>query len=95
MTQSERFDPEGKFIRRYLPQLAGLSNAAIHAPWLASPVELEAAGITLGETYPKPVVDHAEAREKTLQRYAAARGTDQPPLSGASARSPRRRRNGP
>jgi len=95
VTQSERFDPEGKFIRRYLPQLAGLSNAAIHAPWLASPVELEAAGITLGETYPKPVVDHAEAREKTLQRYAAARGTDQPPLSGASARSPRRRRNGP
>jgi deoxyribodipyrimidine photo-lyase len=63
----------GKFIRRYLPQLAGLSNAAIHAPWLASPVELEAAGIKLGETYPRPVVDHAEAREKTLQRYGVAR----------------------
>ena len=73
MTQSERFDPEGKFIRRYLPQLAGLSNVAIHAPWMASPVELEAAGVRLGENYPKPVVDHAEAREKTMQRYAAAR----------------------
>jgi deoxyribodipyrimidine photo-lyase len=73
VTQSERFDPEGKFIRRYLPQLAGLSNAAIHAPWMASPVELEAAGIKLGETYPMPVVDHAEAREKTLQRYGVAR----------------------
>jgi len=73
VTQSERFDPEGKFIRRYLPQLAGLSNAAIHAPWTASPVELEAAGIKLGETYPMPVVDHAEAREKTLQRYGVAR----------------------
>jgi len=73
VTQSERFDPEGKFIRRYLPQLAGLSNASIHAPWMASPVELEAAGIELGKTYPLPVVDHAEAREKTLQRYGAAR----------------------
>ncbi|MCY1251715.1 FAD binding domain of DNA photolyase [compost metagenome] len=46
---------------------------AIHAPWMASPVELEAAGVRLGENYPKPVVDHAEAREKTMQRYAAAR----------------------
>ncbi|MDQ0589217.1 cryptochrome/photolyase family protein [Variovorax paradoxus] len=95
VTQSERFDPEGKFIRRYLPQLAGLSNAAIHAPWMASPVELEAAGIKLGETYPRPVVDHAEAREQTLRRYAAVRSADQPALSGASARSPRRRRSAP
>ncbi|MDM0114953.1 deoxyribodipyrimidine photo-lyase [Variovorax sp. J22R133] len=73
VTQSERFDPEGKFIRRYLPQLAGLSNQAIHAPWTASPVELEAAGVSLGETYPKPIVYHAEARERTLQRYAVVR----------------------
>jgi deoxyribodipyrimidine photo-lyase len=73
VTQSERFDPEGKFIRRYLPQLAALSNKVIHAPWTASPVELEAAGLTLGEHYPKPVVDHAEARERTLQRYGVVR----------------------
>ncbi|MCU4118456.1 cryptochrome/photolyase family protein [Variovorax sp. N23] len=73
MTQSERFDPEGKFIRRYLPQLAPLSNKVIHAPWTASPVELEAAGLTLGEHYPKPIVDHAEARERTLQRYGVVR----------------------
>ncbi|MDM0105175.1 deoxyribodipyrimidine photo-lyase [Variovorax sp. J22R24] len=70
VTQSERFDPEGKFIRRYLPQLAKLPNAEIHAPWTAKPVELVAAGIKLGETYPKPIVDHAEARDRTLQRYA-------------------------
>ncbi|MFZ3121498.1 MAG: deoxyribodipyrimidine photo-lyase [Variovorax sp.] len=75
VTQSERFDPEGKFIRRYLPQLAALSNKVIHAPWTASPVELEAAGLTLGEHYPKPIVDHAEARERTLQRYGVVRGT--------------------
>ena len=72
VTQSERFDPEGKFIRRYLPQLAGLPNTAIHAPWTATPLELEAAGIALDRDYPRPVVDHAEAREQTLQRYAAA-----------------------
>lgn len=70
VTQSERFDPEGRFIRRYLPQLAKLPNAAIHAPWAAKPLELEAAGVKLGVNYPKPIVDHAEARERTLQRYA-------------------------
>ena len=73
VTQSERFDPEGKFIRRYLPQLAKLSDKVIHAPSTASPVELEAAGLTLGEHYPKPIVDHAEARERTLQRYGVVR----------------------
>ncbi|MDM0025886.1 cryptochrome/photolyase family protein [Variovorax saccharolyticus] len=73
VTQSERFDPEGKFIRRYLPQLAKLSNAAIHAPWAAKPLELVAAGVELGDNYPKPLVDHAEARERTLQRYAVVR----------------------
>ncbi|RZI94883.1 MAG: deoxyribodipyrimidine photo-lyase, partial [Variovorax sp.] len=74
VTQSERFDPEGKFIRRYLPQLAGLSDKSIHAPWAATPVELEAAELKLGESYPKPVIDHAEARERTLQRYGVVRG---------------------
>jgi deoxyribodipyrimidine photo-lyase len=78
VAQSERFDPGGKFIRRYLPQLAGLSDEAIHAPWLATPVELEAAGVRLGENYPKPVVDHAEARERTLQRYGVVRGKAAP-----------------
>ena len=76
VTQSERFDAEGKFIRRYLPQLGGLSNRAIHAPWTAGPVELEAAGVKLGENYPKPIVDHAQARERTLARYAVVRGSD-------------------
>ncbi len=70
VTQSEKFDAGGKFIRRYLPQLAGLSGRAIHSPWLASPVELAAAGIELGRDYPLPVVKHDEARALTLQRYA-------------------------
>ena len=73
VSQSERFDPEGKFIRRYLPQLALLSDRAIHAPWLATEIELVAANLTLGKDYPRPIVDHAEARDKTLLRYAVVK----------------------
>ena len=74
VTQSQKFDPEGRFIRRYLPQLAELPNKLIHAPWQARPVDLVAAGIELGRDYPLPVVDHAAAREKTLARYAVVKG---------------------
>jgi deoxyribodipyrimidine photo-lyase len=70
ISQSEKFDPQGKFIKRYLPQLAGLSDKDIHAPWLAKPMALQAAGIELGKNYPLPVVDHAHARAKTLLRYS-------------------------
>jgi len=73
VTQSRKFDPEGKFIRRYLPQLAGLSNELIHAPWLASPIDLEAAGLELGRDYPRPLVDHEEARRRSLERYAVVK----------------------
>jgi len=69
VTQSERFDPKGQFIRRYVPELAGVSDRHIHAPWLLSPIEAQAAGVRLGETYPAPVVDHANARLTTLARY--------------------------
>ena len=73
VSQSRRFDPEGKFILRYLPQLAGLPIAVLHAPWTAAPVELAAAGITLGRDYPAPIVDHDQAREDTLRRYAVVK----------------------
>jgi deoxyribodipyrimidine photo-lyase len=69
VSQSEKFDAKGKFISRYLPQLAPLGPKAIHAPWLATPAQLSAAGIALGRDYPFPVVDHATARAATLQRY--------------------------
>jgi len=72
-SQSEKFDADGKFIRRYLPQLSKLPNKAIHAPWLAAPLELLAAGVQLGEAYPYPIVKHDEARTKTLQRYAVVK----------------------
>jgi len=69
VTQSEKFDAAGAFIRRYLPQLAGLPDKLIHAPWLARPIDLSAAGLVLGRDYPLPVVQHDEARAKTLARF--------------------------
>lgn len=69
VTQSEKFDPEGRFIRRYVPELAQLSNKGIHAPWTLTPAQLSAAGVRLGEHYPAPIVDHAAARLRTLARY--------------------------
>ena len=69
--QSLQYDAQGKFLRRYLPELARLPDEEIHAPERASPIELEAAGITLGVDYPAPIVDLGEARRAALQRHAA------------------------
>jgi deoxyribodipyrimidine photo-lyase len=73
ITQSEKFDTEGKFIRRYLPQLAKLDNKQIHAPWKTSSLILKQAGIVLGEIYPFPIIEHDVARTKTLARYATVK----------------------
>lgn len=70
VTQSQKFDPNGGFIRRYLPQLKGLADKDLHAPWLVPASRLKEAGVALGRDYPQPLVDHAKAREKTLARYA-------------------------
>ncbi len=73
ISQSEKFDPEGKFIRRYQPQLAALPHRHIHAPWLAPQEVLQAAGIRMGDNQALPVVDHAQARADTLLRYAVVK----------------------
>ena len=66
VTQGKRFDPDGVYVRRWVPDLARMPAEQIHAPWEVPPRELEAAGVRLGETYPRPIVDHATARTEAL-----------------------------
>jgi len=68
--QSEKFDPDGSFIKRMLPALARLPAKAVHAPWLLTPLEAEVLGFRLGRDYPEPIVDHAAARIRALDAFA-------------------------
>ena len=73
VSQSERFDEKGAFIRRYVPEIAALPDKWIHAPWTAPPMVLQSAGVALGDTYPAPIVDHDQARQKTLMRFSVVK----------------------
>ncbi|MEO8040212.1 MAG: FAD-binding domain-containing protein, partial [Betaproteobacteria bacterium] len=72
VTQSEKFDPDGRFIRLYLPELAQVPARYIHAPWTMPPLVQSAVGMVVGRDYPEPVVDHARARAMALELYAQA-----------------------
>ncbi len=73
ITQGEKFDLEGKYVRRWIPELAKLPNAHIHSPWTASEGTLDDANVVLGEHYPEPIVDHRLARERALSAYQSIR----------------------
>ncbi|HUQ11149.1 MAG TPA: deoxyribodipyrimidine photo-lyase [Steroidobacteraceae bacterium] len=66
VAQGEKFDPDGDYVRTWVPELALMPGKYIHAPWLAPTEVLAAAGVRLGANYPRPIVDHAQARQRFL-----------------------------
>lgn len=72
-TQSEKFDPEGKFIRKYVKELVALPNNWIHQPEKLTKEEQEEFGVILGEDYPLPIVDHKDRRKKAIAKYEASK----------------------
>ncbi len=76
MSQGQKFDPDGGYVRRWVPELALLPNRWIHAPFDAPADVLETAGIALGRDYPHPIVDHAASRQLALDAYAGIRTSE-------------------
>ena len=72
VTQSERFDAQGKFIRKYVPELTQCNDKEIHAPWQITPIRLQQLNLNIGLDYPLPIVDHASQRLKALALYKSS-----------------------
>lgn len=77
ITQGAKFDPDGVYTRKWVPELKDLPTADLFAPFAASPLVLESAGVRLGDIYPHPIVDHGEARRAALAGYEAVRQAGQ------------------
>jgi deoxyribodipyrimidine photo-lyase len=73
MTQGKRFDPQGIYVRRWIPELTRLPDVFIHQPWTAPPAVLAAAGVTLGGNYPERLVDHEVARRAALEAHSTVK----------------------
>ncbi len=76
ITQGEKFDADGTYVRQWVSEIADLPDKFIHKPWEASDDDLKKAGVRLGDTYPHPIVDHKVAREKALAALASIKQTD-------------------
>ncbi|MFA7291725.1 MAG: deoxyribodipyrimidine photo-lyase [Rhodocyclaceae bacterium] len=74
VTQSEKFDSQGSFIRRYVPELQAVPDKWVHAPWRMPEAVQQSCGVLIGRDYPAPMVDHAAARLATLSRYGVVKG---------------------
>jgi len=72
-TQGEKFDPNGDYVRKFVPELKHMPSKFIHRPWEAPKLVLLDAGVKLGDTYPKPIIEHKFARERALTTYKATR----------------------
>jgi deoxyribodipyrimidine photo-lyase len=72
-TQGYKFDPDGDYVRRWVPELSNVFGPAIHEPQLLTPLEQRTAGVIIGQDYPTPIVDHRIARGRTLAAFAAAK----------------------
>lgn len=70
VTQGERFDKTGDYVRQFVPELKNMPDKYIHKPWEAGPLILKAAGVELGKDYPHPIVDLKQSREKALEAFA-------------------------
>jgi deoxyribodipyrimidine photo-lyase len=75
VTQGRKFDPRGLYVRRWVPEIAGLDDDAIHDPAACPADELRDAGIVLGTTYPKPLISLDRGRERALAALASLRST--------------------
>jgi deoxyribodipyrimidine photo-lyase len=72
MTQQRKFDPDGVYVRRWVPELANVPDERLAQPWTMSDAEQQAAGCRIGRDYPRPLVDHAQARRRAIERYREA-----------------------
>lgn len=78
VTQGEKFDSNGEYIRRFIPELGKLPNKYLFAPWQAPTEILKQAGVVLGETYPQPIVDLKLSREAALEAFSTLKAISQP-----------------
>jgi len=77
--QGRRFDPDGAYVRRWIPELRRVPGAAVHEPWALDAAEQAAAGVRIGLDYPAPIVDHAAARQRALDVFGATKAAASPP----------------